>query len=250
MSRGLWLGLPLAALAAALLAQPPAVLLDGRLQEASGGKLRLARAQGTLWRGKGDLLVADGSGDWQPWQSLAWRVDAGHLWRGQVGIFMEVGGRPEARIDVSWHGLGVAGLVAASPAARIVALLPEVAGRAGWRGDLSLTVPEWHCDWSWRCTGHGGLDWQGAANDLFPDRRLGDYRLTAKAEDGDVKMAWTTLNGDIHIEGTGSWRPGTRPGLSVTVSGDAAFLERLPSVAGQWVQRGDTPGNWRVDIRP
>jgi len=39
--------------AAALVALAPASLIDARLEQASGGRLRLAEAQGSLWAGSG-----------------------------------------------------------------------------------------------------------------------------------------------------------------------------------------------------
>ena len=39
--------------AAALVALAPASLIDSRLEQASGGRLRLAEAQGSLWAGTG-----------------------------------------------------------------------------------------------------------------------------------------------------------------------------------------------------
>ena len=236
-------------MAIALLARAPATLLDAQLYEATGARLHLALAQGTIWAGQGRLLVADEQGGWQPWQSLSWHVEALPPWQGPLAIRLVVDGRPEAQVVISWRGVAISGLTLRGSATTVTGLLPDMAGRVGWRGDLALTVPEWRCDWSWRCTGQAGLDWLGAGNDLFPGRRLGDYRLTATGGD-DVSLAWTTLAGDIRIAGDGHWRPGTRPAFSGTVSGDAAFLERLPSVAGQWVSRGDGPGKWRVDIRP
>jgi hypothetical protein len=250
VSRLLRSGLLLAALALALLARLPATLLDARLHEASGAKAHLALAMGTVWDGQGRLLVADERGGWRPWHSVSWRVEVLPPWQGLLAIRLVVDSRPEGRVVIGWRGVEVTALTLGGSAATVAGLLPEVAGRAGWRGDLVVSVPRWHCDWSWHCTGQGVLDWLAAGNDLFPGRPLGDYRITATGTDGDVKLAWTTLGGDIRIEGDGLWRPGARPAFTGMVTGDAAFLERLPSVAGQWARRGDAPGRWRVDIRP
>lgn len=45
---------------AALVAGAPATLLDGRIERASNGALRLADADGTVWRGGGTLAAPDG----------------------------------------------------------------------------------------------------------------------------------------------------------------------------------------------
>jgi hypothetical protein len=90
----------------------------------------------------------------------------------------------------------------------------------------------------------------GAASDLFPGRQFGDYRLQADGRQSDVRLGWTTLRGDIRIEGSGRWQPQSLAEFSATVSGDPAFLEHLPSVGGRWVRPGETPGTWLVDFRP
>ena len=250
MSRLIRLALFLVVVALALLARMPATLLDARLYEISGAKAHLGLASGTVWNGQGRLLIADEQGGWRPWHALAWRVEFLPPWQGLLATRLAVDGRPDASLILGWRGLAVSDLVLGGSAATVTGLLPDIPGRAGWRGDLLVSVPQWHCDWSWHCAGQGTLDWLGAGNDLFPGRRLGDYRIIATGSDGDVTLRWTTLGGGIRIEGDGLWRPGMRPAFSGLVTGDAAFLERLPSVAGQWVTRGDAPGKWRVDIRP
>lgn len=241
----------LLAVSLALLWRLPAGLLDQELARISHNEVRLALAQGSVWAGSGDLVVFDAvERRWQPWLAVAWHVDAGSLWRGVLGIRLAIDGRPEASVDLSWREMRISGLALTSPAGLILARIPDALGRAGWKGDMSLVVADWHCDWSWHCGGHSELTWMGAASDLFPGRQFGDYRLQADGRQSDVRLGWTTLRGDIRIEGSGRWQPQSLAEFSATVSGDPAFLEHLPSVGGRWVRPGETPGTWLVDFRP
>jgi hypothetical protein len=68
------------AFAAALLLEAPASLLDARLASISDGRVRIAHAAGTLWRGSGDLVLAAGG----PQRPVAWRIEAWPLLRGEL----------------------------------------------------------------------------------------------------------------------------------------------------------------------
>jgi hypothetical protein len=162
---------------------------------------------------------------------------------------LSIDGRPEADIDISRHGVRIAGLALSAPAGGLLARLPDALGRAGWRGDLAIAVPELHCDWTAACDGHAQVVWLGAASELFPGRRFGDYRLSADATAEGFNLGWTTLAGDIRIEGAGRWSPPSAAEFSAVVSGDPAFLERLPSIGGRWVRPGEAPGSWIFEIR-
>ena len=48
--------------ALALAALAPATLIDARLERASGGRLRLAEAQGSLWSGAGWIEIRNADG--------------------------------------------------------------------------------------------------------------------------------------------------------------------------------------------
>ena len=93
----------------ALAALAPATLLDARLERASGGRLRLAEAQGSVWSGTGSIEMRDADGRSGVSKRLAWRVLPESLLRGslQVEIELEQDGKPfrlafsPSRIDIA-----------------------------------------------------------------------------------------------------------------------------------------------------
>lgn len=227
----------------------PASLADQWLAWFSEGAVRLADAEGTVWAGRGDLMVVDPARRaWQPWLAVAWRVDWGALWRGRLGWDWSSGGQRLARAEVSPAGVSVEALRLGGPARFFAERIPHSLGRAGWRGDLALDAPGWQCDWSGRCTGKAELRWLGAASDLLRDRDLGDYRVVVTADEGVMRLEWRTLRGDVRVEGDGRWAIDARPDLRVTISGDPALLQHLPGVAGRWATPGARPGTWVVAV--
>jgi general secretion pathway protein N len=67
-------------LAIALAITATATLLDARLAEQSGGRLRMADAEGTLWNGSGELLLLPGGTR----RKIVWHIDAWPLLRGEI----------------------------------------------------------------------------------------------------------------------------------------------------------------------
>src|SRR5436305_11827644 len=60
----------------------PVSLLDRQIVSATEGRVRLAAASGTVWRGSG--IVSDAQGRWRT--PIAWRVDAWPLLRGALSV--------------------------------------------------------------------------------------------------------------------------------------------------------------------
>ena len=84
--------------ALALLATAPATLADGGLQRASGGRLRLAEARGTLWSGSGRVDIRDAAGGAGLSEHLAWRLRRRIcLVRGSAMTSSSVAGRGPSR---------------------------------------------------------------------------------------------------------------------------------------------------------
>src|SRR5215468_2038928 len=96
MRTGIAVAVAIVALAAALIFEAPASLLDARLASISQGRVRIANAAGTLWRGSGDLVLSGGAH-----QGVAWQIDAWPLLRGELrGSFRDAASsRPIASLD-------------------------------------------------------------------------------------------------------------------------------------------------------
>src|SRR4051794_7903026 len=57
-------------LCVALVALAPATLIDGQIAGATAGRVRLSETEGTLWSGRGNLVLP---GDFQ--QPVSWQID-------------------------------------------------------------------------------------------------------------------------------------------------------------------------------
>ena len=148
MRRGL---AALAMLLACLLLRLPATLVDGLLATAGDGSVRLAWAEGSVWNGRGRLMVQDPvDRAWQPWMHLAWRFDASRLWRGEIAWQLRDGEKPALAASLSPQGMALKGVDLAAPAWAVLERLPHALGRAGWRGQWHLQAQAWQCGWDGR----------------------------------------------------------------------------------------------------
>jgi len=104
----------------ALIAFAPATWLDRRVGEATGGRLRLSDAEGTVWRGRG--AIVDAHGTWRI--PIAWRIAPTALLRGAVDIELESfeSDAPRGRITLEDAGVDLRNLRFDIPAAALRSL--------------------------------------------------------------------------------------------------------------------------------
>jgi len=84
--------------------------------------------------------------------------------------------------------------------------------------------------------------------DVLRGRPLGDYQIDLRGENERLALTWLTLRGETQINAQGQLEAG-HGHLEGTVKGDPSFLQRLPSVAGNWVQPGAVPGEYRFRVQ-
>nr|WP_242533159.1 type II secretion system protein N [Niveibacterium umoris] len=222
--------------------------MDTAVKSATSGEVRLALIEGTLWNGKGTLTVVDPvSLRAQPWVSLQWRWLPAQLLRGDAAWQLTADEKPAGEIAAGIRGWRADGLSLAAPARFAMERIPHAFGRLGWRGDVQAETTQWRCTWARRCDGRLSLRWSGAAVDVLRGRPLGDYQLDTRGEGERLTVAWTTLRGETRIEAqgfvdAGHWQFGG------TVKGDPSFLQRLPAVAGKFVQPTGSAGEYRFNL--
>lgn len=236
--------------AAAVVVRAPAWLVDAALDRATAGAVRLSAAEGTLWSGRGALIVIDPvTLRAQAWTSVAWRWQPMLLARGEAAWRLEADGRSAGEFAAGPAGWRADAVALSAPARFVMERVPHAFGRLGWRGDLQMETTQWHCSWAHRCEGRAALRWTRAASDVLRGRLLGDYQLEAQAQDGRIALQWQTLQGDTQITAQGSVTPSGPWSLQGDIRGDRALLQRLPAVAGRWVRQGATPGEFSFDLR-
>ncbi len=231
--------------------QTPATIVDSGLGWASSGTLRLTHADGTLWSGKGIVMGLDSTTDgWQPWMATEWSLNSRHALGGKLGWDITSGHVPVMNLSIGLGGVELSQLRLRGPARFLLGAIPHSLGRAGWKGDIVAESPRFRCSWHMYCDGHLDLTWIGAVSELLPGEALGDYKLAIDGSSGsEILFHVQTLDGPIRVEGQGRWKTDGPLVFDGTIKGNAALLQRLPSVAGPWVRPSAEPGTWNVAIR-
>lgn len=228
-----------ATLAAVLLAAAmPAAVLDAAVAAASAGRLRLTGPAGTVWSGSAQLAAAQAERVPAPWLQLDWRFDAGALLRGRLDWRVAVDGGETLRLGLGYDGVAIEALALSLPVAPLTALHPHPALQFGWQGRLALQSPAFACDWQGRCSGELRAEWTDAASALFPEPRLGDYRLALRADDGRLEGGLSSADANaLRLDGRLALPARRGERVELRVDGDPALLARLPSLLGDELQR-------------
>jgi general secretion pathway protein N len=191
--------LVLVLLVAAFAVEAPATLLDRRIEQATGGVLRLGDARGTVWSGRGTL--ADARGRWR--LPLGWRSDPVALFTGRLAVTLVPASPDEPRgtVTIGEQELGATDLALRLPAGIIESAWP---GNPAPRfdGRLVVTAPSWR---------RVGARMDGALDARWEDARvsfgglavsLGTVDATARPADGAVtRVALRNRGGDVAIDG-------------------------------------------------
>ncbi len=213
-------GVSLLALAVvvAVVVEAPATLLDNRVDLLSGGRIRVANAKGTVWRGSGELTLLPMSAD-ERRLPISWRVKAlPILWGDIAGTLNgdDLTGTP-ASFSFSRSRTTLQNFVVALPASALlrVANIPSMLTASG---DLefnveSVSMTEQAID------GHIVARWQGADLAAPPLGRvaLGDVRLDLAGQGGPFQGKLSNVGGEVDLSGTITFVSDGRPRLDMVV---------------------------------
>ena len=200
-------GVAILVLLAAVVVFAPASLVDSRLNAMTDGQVRLAATEGTVWRGRGTVVMGDGV----PRIPLAWQLDPWSLARGEALITLDAPadgvGPPRGRITLSVGRANVERLEFSVPAAAIAAriLLPGL--QAG--GVVAVTAEDLAIAGAVE-RGKLRLDWRGArlAAEGQSTMDLGTVAATLAARGGALAGPLTARGGTIRIDGEMAVAPG------------------------------------------
>jgi len=230
----------------ALIATAPATLLDARLHDASGGRLRLAEARGTLWSGSGQLEVRDERGRAGLAKPLAWRFLPADLARARIGY--QVALDPAARpfpVAIFWSRIELSDADIELPAAALAHALPRLAA-LGLSGNLSVHVPRLSIG-SGATRGSATVQWRGAGSALSPVAPLGDYELRIAGEGPTIRASLQTLQGPLQLDGGGIWANGRPPEFLASARVPSELYPRLaPFLRLITVERPDASFEFRL----
>ena len=228
-------------LVAAFALTAPASIVDARVRDATRGRLRLAEASGTVWRGQG--VVAEADGRWRV--PVAWRVDALALLRGALAIALVPTDTATAR-----------GTLAAGDDTLqftdVHVELPAAAIEAAWSrppvprldGLITVDAPSFRVQGR-RTDGGFDLEWSRARIGLAGfGASLGTVAAHARPAPGGTDIALESQGGDVLLRGTATWRDG-RAAVDATLT-PAATLPPAMATALRALGRAEPDGSVRV----
>lgn len=236
----LWVVLGLLVSLATVLALAPASMLDWGLKTATQGRVRLADASGSVWRGQGKVVLVDIvalkarerdkpdavlplPGVLIP-GTIRWQVQALPLLIGRVHLL--------ARHDSMNQPLEVTGTFASPRFSGGSLQLPDVSlSRLG--SPWSTVQPTASLALSWQpfeivdgqARAQATIELKDVASALTPVRPLGAYRLDIDARQKDTTLKMSSLEGPLRLSGDGIFNPGR--GLHFTAWAEVDEAERL-----------------------
>ncbi|MFA7665375.1 MAG: type II secretion system protein N [Burkholderiaceae bacterium] len=256
--RWLWIGLAgLLAIAATALASAPARFIDLALDRGTLGRVRLAEAEGTLWRGAGRLVLVDTAAATAAGQAagaaarsdrrigrsatvlsglaipgrLRWAVKPWPLLAGLIDATVSVDGMADpVRLQGSFTELRVAPGALTLPSVELGRLgspwnsiRPSGALALRWEA-LTVTDGQLH--------GRASIELRDAASVMTPVSPLGSYRVDIDSRGVQAQLAIETLAGPLQLAGTGNWtaRGGLR--FEALATAEASEARRLQSFLG------------------
>lgn len=228
----------------------PASWLASALASASGERLLLAEARGTVWAGSAVVVLTGGPGS-RDATTLPGRLQWEFGWRGRS---------PELRLTQACCLNGTVAIGLQPGFGRLTARLAAPPG--GWVGQwpasllgglgtpwntlqlggmVRLTSPGLVVEsvqGRWRVGGRADIELESVASRLAPIDPLGSYRLTIAgdaANPGVSQLTLTTSSGALQLSGSGSWGPaGVRfRGEAAASAGNEAALNNLLNIIGR-----------------
>jgi hypothetical protein len=222
----------------------PAALLDPRISGATGGTVRLAESDGTVWDGRGSLVAGATR------IPIAWHVECAPLLRGVLRIRLASGtgaATPRATIEAGTGYVTFRQVDVALPADVLGATLSpfavaSVAGEISLKSDAIEWTPE-------SSRGEARVVWRAARIDFVgaPPLELGDVQTRVKADGSVLSGPVANDGGDLALGGEWTIRLHDSVQLALHVASrrpGPPELERMLSAIG--TADGD---GWRIDWR-
>jgi general secretion pathway protein N len=201
--------------AAALLTFAPAAWLAAALAAASGGRLLLADAQGSVWQGSAVAVLTGGAGSRDASAlpgRLHWSLAPGF---GVLGLRARhaccINGELQLRIEPGWGRWTITlpaapGTLGQWPANWLTGLgTPfNTLQPGGWLGLSSSGLVAESVQGLWQVSGGATLTLNDLSSRVSTLETLGSYRL-ALTGGSPTRLALATLNGPLQLSGSGQW---------------------------------------------
>lgn len=218
-----------------LIVTAPASWIGFGITRATHGAWGLAQPEGSFWKGRGTLYLAQADGTAVPVGPLSWRLFPGALLLGRAEAQIALTGpiTLHLRVRRSWGTLALKPVSAIVQAAALTPLNPDLRFVKP-SGEIVLKGPGFVMT-RHSMKGHLRLSWSEAGTDLSSVVPLGYYTLDAQGAGGRVQLHLGTVRGPLLLTGEGFWDDGGRFALNGTASaaGDDPRVRRLVRFLGR-----------------
>ncbi|MCK9285103.1 MAG: type II secretion system protein N [Rhodocyclaceae bacterium] len=233
--------------AVALAATVPATLADGLVREASGGRLRLAAVQGTLWSGAGQIELRTEGEDSGLTKRLTWHLQPKSWLHATLTYAVVTDQEPRPiTVTISWSRIQFENIDISMPAWALGIAVPRLSSLE-LTGEIQLRANSLSFGRN-DTQGSATLQWQVAGSTLTPVSPLGSYELRLVGEGPSVHAALNTLQGPLQLDGQGSWGNDRKPVFIASARMPPQFRQQLaPFLRMIAIERDD--GSFALQIK-
>jgi general secretion pathway protein N len=247
MRKVLFLLAAAAAVLATLLVIAPAQWAASTVASATGGRIELAEAKGTVWNGSALLVLASspepGSARATLPERLAWHLSPWALLVGELDLTVNHPSALSQPLTVRAPVIGTGATTLGATTLRLPASLLVGLG-APWNtirpgGILLINWDRLQID-SGRMQGNFSAEWQYASSALTPVSPMGHYRLQTNGVWPGTQLDLLTISGPLELKGSGTIpeggrlrfsgraqpMAGTDPGVKAQLTGLISLLGR------------------------
>jgi general secretion pathway protein N len=226
-----------------LIIEMPAAWFAWGLNQYSHGAVRLDPITGSLWHGKGRLVIYYPQNLPHDLGETEWSINPFWLLTGRVQLTLQ-SNTPERQIKttlgIAKGSLSIKDTDAAFPATFINQLYPPSTlispqGQVRLRTS-SLVFSQQNLE------GSAMLEWQNAGSSLSSVQPLGDYRLEITGGGNAANLKLTTVSGPLALDGQGKWQ--IQDG-QLQINGTAVPRERAVELEPLLILLGPDQGNGR-----
>jgi general secretion pathway protein N len=193
-----------------LIIEMPASWLAWGLNRYTQGTVRLDPIAGSLWGGKGRLVIYYPPTTPHEFGQTEWRINPLWLIAGRVQLSVQTSHQDrqiKTTLGVARNNFMLNDTAAELPAPFIARIYPP----------LSLISPQGKVRISTegltfspdKMQGAAALEWLNAGSSLSSVQPLGDYRLEITGAEKNANLKLTTLRGDLEFTGQGQWQTHT-----------------------------------------
>ncbi|WP_372521436.1 type II secretion system protein N [Sulfuricaulis sp.] len=229
-----------------LIIEMPASWFAWGLDYYTHNTVRLDPLSGSLWHGKGRLVIYYPQTVPHDFGQTEWSINPFWLLTGRVQLTLQTN-TPDRQIKttlgIAKESLSIKDTDAAFPATFVSQLYPP-ATLIGPQGQIRLRTSDLVFGQK-NLEGNATLEWQGAGSSLSNVKPLGDYRLEIIGAGKTANLKLSTARGALELTGQGQWQ--TQTG-QVQLTGSALPRERAAELESLLKLLGEDQGNGKRQL--